>query len=59
MATLVFLSLLANFGYLLVEMVTEDTGDYTIYIAPHFGWGMAFVGSIVLMVGSAFGGSRN
>lgn len=46
--------LVVNYGYVLGEMIVEDTGylDYTLYVTPHAGWVLAVIGTVAVITGS-------
>lgn len=56
-AGLSIVCLVANFGYMLGDTLTSDSDwyDVTWYATPHAGWVLAFVGAIVVLIGSAMG----
>jgi len=59
LGVLSLLCLTGNFVYLLVEVMTEATDYYDItpYITPHAGWSIAFIGALVVIIGSSMTGT--
>jgi len=63
LGVLSLLCLIGNFVYLLIELLTEEWGSYysrydpTVYITPHAGWSIAFIGALVVIIGSSMTGT--
>jgi len=44
--------LIINYAYLYIDIGNKDFGNSVAYVAPHAGWGIAFVGAFLVILGS-------